>query len=905
MTVLLNNWDYFYVYPNEKCVQEKIAFLIQVLCVNTFSSNIAENLEKQAKETEQQKSQLQSELNASHDSNINYNDKVYYYKCELWMFKSYILRFAITKLIQFSKIYNDFNWTEKRGTIFSEKSCANIFYGFIVVMNYIVIDYNTLEEIRGDLSKILTTSHVLDYVLHMLMKEVQRLPNNNDRKNINDCRYAIIEACTSALLALTNVSSHIEQIVKPGFYDTMYRLLCVNKERNNKFVQSLVVNLLTKVLANKQWKSQYNVSALLKHKKLMDFMFSYAIKPMIKTNRNGKNTCNDYSEKNRNRNDNIDKYSSNNNRENRDNNDDECEISQGLTGIVFMVTTICVDHKLYQKFIRAGMLEKILSVVLEPGDSTLYIWAMTSLIFFGYNFVRLESDYSDKTNLAIKYLKYHMGTFGKLFHFVSNQLKRFGDRCCGFCVSTHLITDTDDDTDGDSLLECKECRSVYYCCKSHQTLDLPYHKHFCSNIQKELQAGDNNDDNYKWQHTHTVYRMLMNIVLTYNNVLCQTQARKLTGPLSQFSLINDTYNYNHGKKNDEDIHGHINDQVKTVKPYMVEDVCNFIEAVCNNHMMLSLDYDKMHSDYSDKYGKWDKNYQNHICLSTETMILLVSIIKSINYLIEIEMIEKFDSCIIELLLKNAIQYLTTQKWDNKNINWNGDINIRNDIQYAVFMVAAKYCLYCLKNAKQASYCYGQAAKRANSRGQFIFAVRGLLYCRMYDFKCLDDIYQITMNQSYRLEQFCQQENLKESNSNCGTKPIHYKYLSFKIMEMSYGWFWKSNAQRYLTLSPPSRLKLIIKRIRGETCVNLIANDNSNLNLISLFSDLNNITILCNLLGLKECNWINCRTKNAKLKLCKCKQVYYCSKMCQKKDWSCNVYGVVPHRNKCNKRVCGD
>ena len=47
----------------------------------------------------------------------------------------------------------------------------------------------------------------------------------------------------------------------------------------------------------------------------------------------------------------------------------------------------------------------------------------------------------------------------------------------------------------------------------------------------------------------------------------------------------------------------------------------------------------------------------------------------------------------------------------------------------------------------------------------------------------------------------------------------------------------------------------------------------------------NISVIKNIAMSKECNFIKCRRKNIKLKVCKrCKSVYYCSRACQKKDW---------------------
>ena len=60
--------------------------------------------------------------------------------------------------------------------------------------------------------------------------------------------------------------------------------------------------------------------------------------------------------------------------------------------------------------------------------------------------------------------------------------------------------------------------------------------------------------------------------------------------------------------------------------------------------------------------------------------------------------------------------------------------------------------------------------------------------------------------------------------------------------------------------------------------------------------LNNILTLRNIVSVKECNWKNCKKKNIKLMKCKrCKSVYYCSKICQKKDWILS--------NKSHKSVC--
>lgn len=51
----------------------------------------------------------------------------------------------------------------------------------------------------------------------------------------------------------------------------------------------------------------------------------------------------------------------------------------------------------------------------------------------------------------------------------------------------------------------------------------------------------------------------------------------------------------------------------------------------------------------------------------------------------------------------------------------------------------------------------------------------------------------------------------------------------------------------------------------------------------------------NVMMIKQCNY--CHKKNAKLKTCKnCRNVLYCSKLCQKKDWN-----LSNHKSKCIKR----
>ena len=77
---------------------------------------------------------------------------------------------------------------------------------------------------------------------------------------------------------------------------------------------------------------------------------------------------------------------------------------------------------------------------------------------------------------------------------------------------------------------------------------------------------------------------------------------------------------------------------------------------------------------------------------------------------------------------------------------------------------------------------------------------------------------------------------------------------------------------------------------------------SGIHLLALCRNSQNKQLIRNILGLKQCNWVNCKNKNKELKLCKCHQVYYCSRECQKKDWNCSIYGYIAHKKSCKKRI---
>ena len=74
---------------------------------------------------------------------------------------------------------------------------------------------------------------------------------------------------------------------------------------------------------------------------------------------------------------------------------------------------------------------------------------------------------------------------------------------------------------------------------------------------------------------------------------------------------------------------------------------------------------------------------------------------------------------------------------------------------------------------------------------------------------------------------------------------------------------------------------------------------SNRNKVESYSG--NMKVLLNIMKCKECNYFECQKKNVELMKCKCcKSVYYCSRLCQKKDWKLSAKNHPAHRYVCRK-----
>ena len=324
----------------------------------------------------------------------------------------------------------------------------------------------------------------------------------------------------------------------------------------------------------------------------------------------------------------------------------------------------------------------------------------------------------------------------------------------------------------------------------------------------------------------------------------------------------------------------------------LRDSINVICCLFKKHQLFSLQCNKgrqlLKSDeaiYHYDIIKFDKNKSWK--LTNWTNKLLWCILQLIDYLIDIYMIKKFDTSGIQLCLKNAIQYLTKR---HKHKRVTSNFNILNDIEYMVFAVTAKYCFCCLQNIYQAFYCYSNALDRANTSQELMIAQRGILVCKICANMNVDSIYNYIRIQQLTLQQFYIKEgkcyNIHNRKSECQRKLID----AFDN---------RATLKRKLSLSQSSKLRLFFKQMQDESSVKNITKHDRN--LLSLLCDSDNLTVIRNVLGLKQCNWINCKNKKAKLRLCACKQIYYCSRICQKKDWKCSIFGNIPHRIKCNIR----
>ena len=88
---------------------------------------------------------------------------------------------------------------------------------------------------------------------------------------------------------------------------------------------------------------------------------------------------------------------------------------------------------------------------------------------------------------------------------------------------------------------------------------------------------------------------------------------------------------------------------------------------------------------------------------------------------------------------------------------------------------------------------------------------------------------------------------------------------------------------------------------------ILCNLNEKQSIKQYFSNEENVQIMYNDIMDKKCNWRKCGKRSIKLRRCKkCKCVYYCSKLCQKRDWKMSCFQTMPHRIKCeplSKKHC--
>lgn len=367
---------------------------------------------------------------------------------------------------------------------------------------------------------------------------------------------------------------------------------------------------------------------------------------------------------------------------------------------------------------------------------------------------------------------------------------------------------------------------------------------------------------------------------------------------------------------------------------LITDTANLISCVCEYENQYTLQCS--HNGLDVDIIKCNKL----LLLSDWTIALLWGVLKAIDCAIDIYMIEQFDLSQIDSYLKNAFKYLPRLPKEASKVKTDGYVNLLYDISHKVYAVTGKYFL-CLENIEYASHCYSRALKRANTSQEFIAALEGTIVCKICahggasntdnnnnnsdsNGNSSDGDDAITDN---KLNINNNSDSNKNNNGNNSGNGINveelYGYIQDQknALENKFYKMEKRNKQididktreyetkwinsfsnetilkRRLNKPPNERLKAYLEEMRNEIDIKKIAQNETK--LLNLLHDSDNRIILRNILGLKQCNWKNCKNKTETLLICQCGQVYYCSEGCGIRGWH---FGDVPHKFKCTANV---
>ena len=239
------------------------------------------------------------------------------------------------------------------------------------------------------------------------------------------------------------------------------------------------------------------------------------------------------------------------------------------------------------------------------------------------------------------------------------------------------------------------------------------------------------------------------------------------------------------------------------------------------------------------------------------------------------------------------------------------ISFKNTTICYIWNIIGKYYLYCQYNLSL-SQIYLHKAKRFDAKwrnGSKADSFCSTILCTR-EIELYKDLFwlNVILGNKYECEKYSQLIDYSLDYNNCKVNGIRKSNCFIDNNELHSIYTSQAKLNRYLNLKKQARRKL--------ACSHMSRNNNSGINNSNKRKDdsnkcdwklfenqflckKKNIAILKNITMLKQCNWEHCRKKSVKLKRCKkCRSVFYCSKLCQKKDWNLFAGNKPPHRFSC-------